>query len=84
VKARARLPIVHPGRLNPKGAPSGRWAKPPSDRQELSKGQKPRNRGSSGPAYCFGSGITGGRNGRWDHSGGKPAEYLSRGESSEG
>jgi len=58
VKVWARPSIRSPGRLKPKGAPSGRRTKPLPNRQELLRGWRPRNRGPFRPARRFGGGNT--------------------------
>jgi len=73
-----------PGRVKPKGATSGRRTKHTSDRQELSEGSKPRNRGSSSRPLHFGARVYRRVNGMWDLPSWKRFGYLSRGESSEG
>jgi hypothetical protein len=52
-KPRSRLPKANPRRGNPRGASSGRRAKPTAGRQGLSGGQAQEPR-PAGPTSCFG------------------------------
>jgi hypothetical protein len=88
VKARSRPAPGNPRRAKPKGASSGWRTKPSFNRQGLSEGSNPRNRGLFGPAQRYGVGSTDRLNGRWDHSGGNRPdtfreEKAPKGESHE-
>ena len=52
-RSRSRLPKANPRRVNPRGASSGRRAKPTAGRQGLSGGQAQEPR-PAGPASCLG------------------------------
>jgi len=57
VKARARFPKASPGRLKPKGVSSGWRIKTLPERQGLSEGRNPRNRGLLGRPSASAMGL---------------------------
>jgi hypothetical protein len=69
---------------NPREQPATRCAKHTPDRKGLSKGSKPRSRGSPGRVVRFGDGGTGVRNGRWVLPGGNAADTFREGNASKG
>jgi len=76
--------VSNPGRVKPKGATSGWRIKHTSERQGLSEGSKPRNRGLSSRPLHLGARVYRRVNGTWVLLSRKRPGYLSRGEGSEG